>query len=245
MIYYIYNDTFRGLLSALDMALKAEIKPDKIIRSSSYKENLFASKVIIKNDHLSAQNLYEKIKKRLSSQSLKRIYYCYLSECEDIELLIFNYLELGFKKGKDIEKDLANNIVYDIYNKSRKVGAERHRLLGLLRFKKIRGDLYYATVEPDHDIITLMAPHFASRLADQNWVIHDLKRSKAAFYNKREWVVSTLDEDIGYILAEDEGFYQDLWKHFFEKIAIKNRVNSRLQMQFMPKKYWKHLIEKE
>ena len=38
-------------------------------------------------------------------------------------------------------------------------------------------------------------------------------------------------------------WYQELWKMFFKKISIKERKNPRCQMQFMPKKYWKDLIE--
>jgi len=37
--------------------------------------------------------------------------------------------------------------------------------------------------------------------------------------------------------------YQELWKLFFKTIAIRERTNSRCQMQFMPKKYWQDLIE--
>ncbi|MFW6294603.1 MAG: DUF4130 domain-containing protein, partial [Halanaerobium sp.] len=35
-----------------------------------------------------------------------------------------------------------------------------------------------------------------------------------------------------------------LWKSFFSAVSIKNRLNPKLQRQFMPKKYWKYLIEK-
>jgi probable DNA metabolism protein len=43
---------------------------------------------------------------------------------------------------------------------------------------------------------------------------------------------------------QEEEFYQTLWKQYFKSIAIEGRINPRLQMQHMPKKYWKYLIEK-
>ena len=43
--------------------------------------------------------------------------------------------------------------------------------------------------------------------------------------------------------SEEEKQFQKLWKTFFETIAIDERKNTRLQMQFMPKKYWKDLVE--
>ena len=44
-------------------------------------------------------------------------------------------------------------------------------------------------------------------------------------------------------ISEREKEYQQLWKTFFQTIAIEERKNPRLQMQFMPKKYWKDLVE--
>ena len=37
--------------------------------------------------------------------------------------------------------------------------------------------------------------------------------------------------------------YEDLWVKFFETIAIKERVNERLQMNMLPLKYRKYLPE--
>ena len=42
---------------------------------------------------------------------------------------------------------------------------------------------------------------------------------------------------------KEELFYQELWKVFHKSIAIKERSNKNLQMQHMPKKYWKNIIE--
>ena len=38
---------------------------------------------------------------------------------------------------------------------------------------------------------------------------------------------------------------EELWKSFFKTIAIKERVNKKCQQNFMPKKYWKNILEME
>ena len=43
--------------------------------------------------------------------------------------------------------------------------------------------------------------------------------------------------------SKEESNFQVLWKTFFNTISIKERQNARLQMQFMPKKYWQDLVE--
>lgn len=128
---------------------------------------------------------------------------------------------------------------------SRKVSGEIHRMLGLLRFKKTAGDIYYASCEPDYNILSLLAPHFARRLADQNWIIHDISRKQAAVFNQKEWVITFFDDDNQIKITAEEKNYQKLWKGFFDSIAIKNRKNLKLQRQLMPERYWKHLIEKD
>ena len=38
---------------------------------------------------------------------------------------------------------------------------------------------------------------------------------------------------------------EDLWKSFYNTIGIKGRKNDRCRMNFMPKKYWKYILEVE
>ncbi|QTL99026.1 DUF4130 domain-containing protein [Iocasia frigidifontis] len=245
LYYYLYDGSFPGLMTAIYQAYYYEHKPNYIISSNKYQPALFAEKVIIKTDMKKFDRVYQAVKKKISNRSLQKIYYAYLSELDDIEMKIYRYLRMGFTIGKKIDGHLSNKLVLKLNKIYNKVSGERHRLLGLLRFRKIAGDIYYAPFEPDHNVITLMAPHFAKRLVDQNWIIHDLKREKAVIYNQQEWVLTDLKKrlDQGRLTAE-EIEYQELWRGFFDSVAIENRKNSRLQRQFMPERYWKYLIEK-
>jgi hypothetical protein len=38
---------------------------------------------------------------------------------------------------------------------------------------------------------------------------------------------------------------ESLWREYFREIAIKERMNPRLQAKLMPRRYWKHLVEME
>ena len=38
---------------------------------------------------------------------------------------------------------------------------------------------------------------------------------------------------------------EELWKSFFKTVAIKERLNKKCQQNFMPKKYWKNILEME
>lgn len=116
-------------------------------------------------------------------------------------------------------------------------------LNGLLRFSEIGKNLFYASIHPDNNIIENLGQHFIRRLPTQNFVIHDKNRNIAFLYNTKEYqIIDSTSLNVPDI-SEEEKKYQELWTAFFKTIAIKERSNSRLQMQYMPKKYWEDLIE--
>ncbi|WP_333638375.1 TIGR03915 family putative DNA repair protein [Tissierella praeacuta] len=140
--------------------------------------------------------------------------------------------------------NLSNDIVLKINSIYDKVGKEKHRMLGLARFKQLENGILYSSIEPDYNIVGLLAPHFKSRMMNENWVIHDVKRGIAVFYNKEEWVIKDMEINSSLIVKEDEEQYQELWKAYFKSIAIQNKINPSLQKRCMPVRYWKHLVEK-
>ncbi|MFW5976557.1 MAG: TIGR03915 family putative DNA repair protein [Bacillota bacterium] len=242
-IYYIYDGSFEGLLTLIYKAFYRREIPDKIIKKEQLTDNLFSQNVFVKTNKNKADKVYEAIQDKISFNSLKKVYYAFLSEVKDIELDIIKYLKLGFKVGSEINKFLTRPEVQRIQKISGKVGKEKHRLQGLLRFREIKNGQLYAPVEPDYNIIILLSPHFEKRLSNQNWIIHDKKRGIAVLYNSKDSVVIE-EKDLEVEYPEREYFYQDLWKEFFKTISIKDRKNKKLQKQYMPVRYWKNLVEK-
>ena len=56
------------------------------------------------------------------------------------------------------------------------------------------------------------------------------------------------DEDIKELnlnINDNELEIESLWKSFFNTIGIKERKNYKTQRNFMPKRYWKYMIEME
>ncbi len=244
MNYYLYDGSFEGLLSAIYQAYYHHEKPDVIMPRRQYREGLFISPVDITTDLAKADKVYRAIIKKISPVSLRAVYRAYLSELKGIENDIYHYLRLGFKVGKAVDLHLTNQHVKKVHDVSQKVSREKHRMLGLIRFQLLAGGIYYAPIEPDYNIVGLLAPHFAKRFADQKWVIHDLRRNLAALYNCEEWILTPL-ADKNFVLAEQETFYQNLWRDYYKTAGLPERENPKLMRQFMPTRYWKHLTEKQ
>jgi probable DNA metabolism protein len=250
MINYIYDGSFEGLLTAIYEAYYRNKKPDKIIPTRDYMDNFLYSNIFIETDLEKYRKVYVSIQSKISALALENVYYAFLSEANEASTYVYEYLKLGFKIGKAVDLHLTDQRVLNVHKLAQKVTSERHRLLGLIRFKKIKGEVYYSSIEPDHNVVSILAPHFKDRLSDQRWIIHDIKRGIAAIYDKRNWVIEHIySKEPGpinsNIVQEVDIDFESLWKLYFRHISIESKKNINLQKQHMPKRYWCHLTEKK
>lgn len=244
MNIFIFDATFEGLLTAIYEAYYNEVKPQAIYSSLIYEPNLIDNPINIETDLDKFQKVYNAIESKISKKSLQKIYYCYLSETKESSNLIFSYIRMGFKIGKDIELHKNNDTVLNIDKLAKRVSLERHRFTGFVRFKEIN-NILYSSIEPDFNILGLLGNHFKNRLTNEYFIINDAKRNIALVYNKDDYYLTTLDSNMKALLENsyDTGEYSDLWRQYFKSTNIKERANSRLQKRSMPTRYWKNLTE--
>lgn len=244
MLVYVYDGSFEGLLTSVFEAFSRKEVPGAILPEMGLQQDLTAVYSFIATDQAKSDRVYSSILKNISEDALKNIYHTFLSEDPDAATLIYRYLKLGWKMGSSVDMHLSDDTVFRIMDINRRVEHEIHKLMGFVRFRQVEGGIYYSSISPDHNIVELLAPHFAERLSDQDWIIHDVRREIAALYNKKEWIVTEFS--VGDIprATEEEKRYSALWKEFFKTLEIKSRSNPKLQRQLMPRRYWEHLVEK-
>lgn len=241
---YLTDGSFEGILTAVFEAYRNKEDPEVISSKETYQIPLISDVREIITDAGKSGRVYQAILKKMSRESLEDLYSAYLSENTECGLYIYRYIKIGLDLGRKVHGYLQNPDVLRIHDLAFKVMTEMQRFLGILRFKKLKSGIFYACYEPDHNITMLMTDHFAERLSDEPWIIHDLKRGIFALYDTEEVVFSTglppfIDE------ACDEEEFETLWKRYFKTIAIESRYNPKLQKSFIPRRYWKHLIEKQ
>jgi len=241
LVRYIYDGSFDGFLSVIYTCYYHKV-PESIERECCYNFNLLYEDKVIETDIVKSNKVYRAILEKISEDTLIYVYQAFLSEASGIELKLLKYIQVGFKLGSKVNDLLSDENVNEIQKYSKRVGYEAHRFLGLVRFQEFKGILY-AAIEPDFNILELIGNHFKARLSNEKWVIHDLKRHIGIFYEDNEWILRDLKIEKLESQETEELFYQNLWKVFHKSIAIKERINERLQMQHMPKKYWNNLIE--
>lgn len=241
-VAYIYDGSFDGLLTIVFDCYVSKTIPSRII-TSEFEIDLFCKYISIKTDEQKAIRIYNGIAKNISYHALATAYNVFLSNIQNKEIDIVKYLLLGFKIGNKIDHLLTNDIVLNMEKTKKRVFGEYHRLCGLVRFIKLKNGMFYAKIHPDNNVLELLGHHFISRLPNENFIIHDKKRNIALLYNTKEYLITEASNIKITSLSEEELYYQNLWNCFYHTIGIKERKNSRLRMQFMPKKYWQDLIE--
>jgi len=240
---YVTDGTFEGILTAVFEAYKNKEEPEAITLGSVYQLALGMAVRDIATDMEKSGRVWRGVQSKISEKTLEELYRAYLSEHPQVGLFIYRYIKLGLKLGRKVEGYLQHPDVQAVHDLSRRVANEAHLFLGILRFRKLKNGIFYACYEPDNNITQLIAGHFAGRLSDQAWIIHDRKRDIMALYNGEEVVFATgLPPFAGEVCDEE---YETLWKKYFSAIAIESRKNPKLQRSFMPVKYWKNIIEKQ
>ena len=240
---YVTDGSFEGILTAVFEAFRNKEEPEEITLGGDFQLPLGTDVREIPVDAEKSDRVWRGVQSKISQQSLEDLYKAYLSEHPRVGLYIYRYIRLGLNLGRKVEEYLQHPDVQAIHDLSRRVGKEVHLFLGILRFKKLKNGVFYACYEPDNNITQLITEHFASRLSDQAWIIHDRKRNIFALYNGEEVIFTSELPDLDHLACEEE--YEELWKRYFATIAIEIRKNPKLQRSFMPYRYWKHLVEKQ
>ena len=236
---YLYDSKYSSLIALVIELLKNKIVPFNIRTMDNYEINLLDE---IINLEVSQNNLTYFYK--LPKAVIRDTYYIFLSDHQDKEMLIYEFLKNAFKYREKVLEHRNIDAINETIKVARYVGAEAHKYKGFVRFKCIENKFYYAEVEPNNNIIGILAHHFKERLATEPWIIHHLKRNIYAFYDLKKVVYLKDNVELEFNTKDEEN-YEDLWKTFFKTIAIKERKNLRCQMNFMPKRYWNHMIEME
>jgi probable DNA metabolism protein len=185
------------------------------------------------------------LKKHVSGYMLSQVWFALLASDHDaryVDLALWHTLASVWKQGCSAEADLADEHVNAVLKAALRTGGEYNKYLGLVRFRDV-GGIFYSELEPECDVLTLLADHFSGRLPGQSWVLHDLRRKKAAVHDGRGWFITNIDLSQIPPSTEEDQRYQELWREFYRSTTTRQRLNAVVQRGHMPKKYWKYLVE--
>lgn len=247
-----YDGSFEGLLCCIFATYEQRMNILDIQPLDRLEAKLFAETQNIVTEGKKANRVWNSLKKKTSSSGLLRLKWAFLSEEPGIEMHILETAKYIFSTLDKVDSDYSHPSVLYLSKMFKKVGREKHRMEAFIRFRLTKDDIYFAVIEPDFNVLPIIQTHFKNRYADQDWLIFDLKRKFGCYYDRNsvQFISMQLPENVGIsganpdFFKEEEIEFQQLWHAYFNHVNIKSRVNTRLHLQHVPKRYWKYLTEK-
>lgn len=258
MAVYIFDGTMTGLLCCVFRAFQFKEYDVQIQLEGYSHQNLFDESVLIYSDEKQAERVWQGLKTKISASSLRNWYFTFLSEQAIAFQHLFDYSVYVFQHQNSVEKNFGHRDVLALAQWAKQVGREKHRMEAFVRFKKCKDGLFLSLVRPDFNVLPLISRHFKARYQDQRWLIYDEKRRYGIYYDldKVHQVnlnANEIDQNLdkgssqNFIIELDdqEELYDQLWKDYFKSVNIVARDNPRLHVQYVPKRYWRYMNEKQ
>lgn len=253
MTELIYDESFEGLLSSIFSVFEQKLESVKIVKKSVADLALFSQKIPVETDYKKADRLLKALKAK-TQKNYYQFFYAFHNDRDHVENILLAYCQHVFNSTQSRGGDYSNSTVLKVAQLAKSVGREKHRMEAFVRFRLTKDEIYFASIEPDFDVLPLIKRHFQERYGDQKFIIYDLKRNYGIYYDlndaqpiqltfkkRKTAILSTSPE----LFTSEEIEFQQLWARYFKSTTIESRKNMKLHLQHVPRRYWKYLSEKQ
>lgn len=252
---YIFDGTYNGFLCCVfeyfeykDTDVQLQVEGDNATQTT-----LFGLSKNIITDLAKAKRVQTGLQKRLEKSVAMDFFRVFLSEDRKAWAASFSIICQIFSGKTNILQNYGDEEVLYFKQTLKKVSRERHRIKAFIRFSKSSDGLFFAIAEPDCNVLPLITTFFKNRYTDQKWLIYDVKRKYGLLYDKQTVMEVKLSPEEKYALTadaiitldEEDEHFQNLWKRYYQSTNIEARRNMKLHLRYVPKRYWKYLVEKQ
>jgi len=240
-VVYQYDGSFEGLLCCVFESFTQTEIPMDIIGSDAACIMLYPLKAIVTDEHKAARVL-KSIPDKIGQEALEFIQHAFLSCMLRKELYILQFLRLGFRHGPSVMNMLALDVVDALFKAVTHLKRESHLLKGFIRFS-VTNNALVAEIEPKNCVLPMLAAHFCSRYPEERFLIHDKTNGMALVYQPYRHAIVPVESVELPEPDQSELDFRELWRLFYDTIAIEGRLNPKCRMSHMPKRYWKYMTE--
>ncbi|NLL80589.1 MAG: DNA metabolism protein [Clostridiales bacterium] len=259
-ICLLCEDSLEGILTGVYEAYRLKCIPEhtrlQIGEPGNYR--LFTEYVNIETENEKAGKVIRTLQERFGVEAWIAIYRAASSYDQKKADAIYHTIAKGLKcsRPSQLMGNLTDDAVRTVFELSRNVMNEAHHWKEFLRFEELENGILFAQIGPVNDIVAYLAPHFADRLPLENFMIYDEKRESLVLHPAgKDWYVRRLVKEDGeakgnslidrqrIVYSENEAKYQELFRYFCHRIAIKERKNVRLQQGMCPLRFQSYMTE--
>lgn len=251
MIVYQCEDSLESIFTAIYNAYEEKRDHSDTRISLNQELMLFAEYILVKADDRKAVKVIRTLKRRFGEKDYLTICNALSSPDDEKGQAVYQTVVKGLARNAGqghLFDNLADDDVNKVFALARGAGNEKQHLFGFLRFQELENGILYSRIGPKYNLLTFLMPHFADRFPMENFMIYDDQRNLFGIHPKgRDWYLvhgAEFPEAAGDLrLSEQELKYQELFRYFCHRIAIKERENPRLQRNMLPLRFQEYMIE--
>lgn len=232
-VIYQYDGTFAGFLCCIYDSYAYKESPVGFSSDEGFLSLYEVRTVPTSAAH--SKRVYQGIFSR-SAQAAKVLRRAFLTCMEDKEMHLYAFACKVLREGGGFMGDLSDPVYYPLHKALRHMSGELEKLRGFVRFSDYHGVLG-AAIEPKNRVLPLLRHHFCERYANETFFIFDRTNREVLFHAQGRARIVPMEHLELAAPDETELQYRQLWKTFFETVAIKERRNPRCQNSFLPKRY--------
>lgn len=250
-IIFVCEDSLDGIFTGIYDAWDSRYGHEnvKLIIDSEETMELFSRYVEVGADGEKAEKVARTLKRRFGDEVFEMICQAAASFAPEKADALYRVVVKGLSMpdGRKVMDALADPNVCRVFELSRQAGYEAHHLTGFVRFQELKGGILFSRIRPKNNALTLIGPHFADRLPQENWVIYDEGRKLFLMHQAGGcwWLMRgrTLNESFLSQISQEEEQFRQLWKLFTKSISIQARENRQLQRQNLPLRFRTYMPE--
>jgi probable DNA metabolism protein len=240
---YIYDGSLEGLLTGIFKAFEQHERLMALATEEHLQLSLFRPCRSISTDEGCACRVRRGISSRLGEGTYESVRRVFSSDDPDKGIIIYRYLLLLFKQGRQHATDRAHPAVAAFDGLERQVGNEIHQWYQFIRFSRMSNGIYVARITPKANVVPHLMAYFAARFNVQPFLIYDEVHAVVGVFDQQDWRL-VITGDLTFPEEEtDEIAYQRMWKRFYDAICNEERHNPGLRRQLMPKRFWSQMSE--
>ena len=253
-IILLCEDSYEGIFTGIYEAYALRIPHERIGLQIGQDGTpmLFTTYREIAPDRIKAEKVTRTLRQRFGEEDYRILCMALASASPDKAQAAYKTVVWGLsphRKGS-VLGHLSDDNVRRVMELNRGVGNELCHLRGFLRFEELENGILSAVIKPRDNILPMLAPHFADRLPQENFIIYDEGRALYAIHPVgKDWFLMSGCEDLtengeeSLGLSDGEKYYRELFRHFCHTISIKERENLKLQRNMLPLRFRPYMTE--
>ena len=237
-----YDGTFSGFLSCVFECYVNQEEPAEFRGPEDMRCSLYPLRTV-ETDEAHARRVYRSFDK-FGREGRELAARCFLTCLPDKELWLWRFLCLGWRLGPEISRCLTDPTVDRVRKAVLHLEREAHLYRGFTRFSELGGTLV-GEIEPKNQVLPLLRPHFCGRFPQERFALHDRTHAQALFHRPGPdgWAILPVEDFSLNAPGARELAWRELWRTFYDTIAIEGRYNPKCRMTHMPKRYWAMMTE--